>query len=119
MTQQAAPPRPLACADAGGQIARLRRVLTLVEEMADRASGPAVNDALDEAARISAAHGCALPIVQRHFDRLAAETTASAAAGMRALLALQDRERPTRAAADRLADELARSLERLRLTLPL
>jgi hypothetical protein len=113
VTQQAALPHPLAGADAGGQAARLRRVLALVEEMAGSAPQPVGDGALDEAARISAAYGCALPIVQRRFDRLAAETTASAAAGMRALLALQDRERPTRAAAARLADELARALDRL------
>jgi hypothetical protein len=119
MTHQAASPRSLAGTDAGGHVAQLRRVLALVEEMAGRAPGPAGDGALDEAARIGAAHGCALPIVQRCFDRLAAEITASATAGMRALLALQDGERPTRAAAARLADELARSLERLELILSL
>ena len=57
---------------------------------------------VDEDARIAAAYAEALPIVRSCFDRLAAETTGAAAAGMRALLALQDRDRPTRAAALRL-----------------
>lgn len=118
MTQQAPLSHPVAGSDAGGQVAQLRRVLALVEEIAGDAPRRSGDDALDEAARIGAAYGCALPIVQRRFDRLAAETTGAAAAGMRALLALQDRDRPTRAAALRLADELERALDRLALILP-
>ena len=117
MTQQAQIERGASCADPGGQVAQLRRVLRLVDEIAGRASGSDGDDGFDEAARFSASYADALPIDQRRFDRLAAETTLWTAVGMKALLALQDKERPTRAAAERLADELDGALERLSLIL--
>jgi hypothetical protein len=91
-------------------VAELRQVLCLVSEMAGR---PLPSDALDEDARMAAAYAEALPIVQVCFDRLGAETTAQATAGIKALIAIRDSGRPTRAAAARLADSLAGSLGRL------
>ena len=113
MTQQ---PAPLlhGTADAGGEIAQLRHVLALVEELAGRAGGPAADPELDEAARVSAAYEAAQPIVQRRFETLAAHTARWAAAGVAALVALRDRERPVEPAAARLADELRKALGRLR-----
>ncbi len=92
-------------------VAELRQVLCLVSEMAGRPL-PSSN-ALDEDARMAASYAEALPIVQVCFDRLAAETTAQATAGIKALIAIRDSGRPTRAAAARLADSLAGSLGRL------
>ena len=92
-------------------VAELRQVLRLVSGMAGR-SLPC-SDALDEDARIAAAYADAMPIVRVCFDRLAAETTARATAGIKALIALQDSGRPTRAAAGRLADSLGGDLVRL------
>ena len=117
MTQQAQIEKIPSRADPGGQVSRLRRVLRLVEEIAGRSPGPAGDVSLDEAALFSASYADALPIDQRRFDRLAAETTLWTAVGMKALLALQDKERPTRAAAERLADELDCALEKLSLIL--
>ena len=54
-----------------------------------------------------------MPIVQRRFDAAAAEAAALAAAGMKALVALQDGGRPTGPAAACFADELALALGRL------
>ena len=92
-------------------VAELRQVLCLVSEMAGRPL-PSSN-VLDDDARISASYADALPIVQVCFDRLAAETTARATAGIKALIALRDGGRPTRAAAERLADSLGGDLVRL------
>ena len=113
MTQQAHPVRH-GTADAGAHIARLAEVLALVEEIAGRAPSSGSELALDAAARVSAAYDCALPIVQRRFDTLASETGAWAAAGVEALVLLRERNRPSRAAAARLADELRIALSRLR-----
>ena len=113
MTQQ---PDPFVhgTADAGGEVAQLRHVLALVEELAGRSAGAAADPELDEAARVSAAYEAAEPIVQRRFDTLAAHTARWAAAGVAALVALRERERPTAPAASRLAEELRTALERLR-----
>jgi hypothetical protein len=97
--------------DAGEEMARLREVLALVEQIAGRPTSHQAG--LDENARITGAHEAALPIVQRRFDALAAETARWAAAGVEALLDLHERGRPSRAAAGRLAEELARALARL------
>lgn len=91
-------------ADAPRQLAQLGEVLLLVERIARRsgeARGP--DAALDQAARIGGAYGDALPIVQRRFDALVAETAGWAAAGVEALT----RAGGSAAAAARLADELA------------
>src|SRR3954468_10175184 len=99
-------------ADAGGQVEQLRQVLALVEELAGRGS-PAPDAALDQSARISDAYGRALPIDQRRFDVHAADTARWAAGGVEALLKLEERGRPCRAAAAALADKLSRTLVEL------
>ena len=113
MTQQTAP-FLIGTADAGAEIAQLRQVLVLVEEIAGRTPARLDDDALDEAARVSAAYGSALPIVQKRFDLLAAETAAWAATGVEALMKISADCRPTGPAAARLADELRKALGKLR-----
>ena len=113
MTQQSQPLRH-GTADAGAQLARLSEVLALVEELAGRSTSPRADAALDQAAQASAAYEAAFPVVQRRFDMLAAEIGVWAAAGVEALLVLRERGRPVEAAASRLADELQKSLDRLR-----
>jgi hypothetical protein len=106
-TQFARPP-----IDAGRQLAQLRHVLNLVEELAGREpSSIDGDDALNAGARISSTYWDALPIVRRRFDALAAETVAWSAAGVEALLA--SGEKRSRAAAQRLADELQTALDTL------
>ena len=111
MTRHAPLAEPVAAGDAPRQLAQLRRLLLLVEEIAGRGGETARSpeSELDEAARIGAAHGQALPVLQRRFDALVAETAAWAAAGVEALT-LAGGPRP---AAARLADELAAALEDL------
>lgn len=104
-------------ADAGAQIARLLEVLRLVELFAERTGQPKDEPLLDLAARISTAYDNALPIVQRRFDTLAAETAGWAAAGAQALLTLRERGRPVGAAARCLSDELVRAIRLLSLIL--
>jgi hypothetical protein len=99
-------------ADAGAEVAQLRRVLSLVEEVAGAA--PAEKDgALDQAARIGAAYERALPIDQRRFDQYAADVARWAAAGLEALVRLEDQKRPGQAAARVLAERLAKALGEL------
>jgi hypothetical protein len=98
-------------ADPVAEISQLARVLGLVAGLAGRP--PLGDEMLDEAARIGAAHADALPIDRRRFDRVAAETTARAEAGLEALIALQESRRPTRAAAARLAEAIEEGLVRL------
>lgn len=98
--------------DAGRQLAQLRHVLGLVEELAGRPTSPSGGDgALNEEAQLSSVYSGALPILRRRFDALAAETAAWSAAGVEALLAAG--ERRSRAAARRLADELHSALGEL------
>ena len=118
MTQQEPPFYAPGLADAGAQLAQLRQVLTLVEEMAGRATQLPDDAALDTAARISAAYARALPIDQKRFDGLAAETARWARAGVEALLKLDDAGMPVRAAAERLAEELEKGLAELARRLP-
>ncbi len=114
MTHQAPPPSALPGSDPGRQVAQLREALLLVSTIAGRpASADAGDEALDEAARISAAYEAALPIVQRRFDALAAETAIWAACGVEALLTAHARG-PAKAAAGRLADEMHAGLNGLR-----
>ena len=108
MTHHAPPSTSLPGFDPGRQVAQLREALTLVAEIAGR-DVSSRDAALNEAARLSAAYEAAPPIVQRRFDALAAETAAWAASGVEALLAARA-ERPAKAAASRLADELERGL---------
>lgn len=97
--------------DAGRQVAQLRHVLTLVEQIAGRPDRDQGGDAaLDESARISGAYDDAVPIVQRRFDALIAETALWAAAGVEALLAANSPDRQSQGAAAALAHELARAL---------
>ncbi|HEY0148335.1 MAG TPA: hypothetical protein VGB70_04965 [Allosphingosinicella sp.] len=100
-------------ADAGAEIAQLRQVLSLVEELSGAAETPDVA-ALDEAARVSAAYEAAMPIVQRRFDEEAARTARWAAAGAEALVTLEERGWPVKAAAARLCEELRKALGTLR-----
>ena len=100
-------------ADAGGQVAQLRQVLALIDEIAGRQHGPAHDVGLDEAARVSAAYAHAAPVVQRRFDRLASETAAWAATGVETLLRLSDGGRPSAAAAGVLGDALRKALKSL------
>jgi hypothetical protein len=100
-------------ADAGGEIAQLRQVLALVEELAGTGSEPGVA-ALDEAARVSAAYQAALPIIQRRFDQEAARTARWSAAGLEALVTLEERGWPVKPAAGRLAEELHKALGLMR-----
>jgi hypothetical protein len=118
VTQQEPPFYAPGLADAGAQLAQLRQVLALVEEMAGRASLSPRDDVLDEAARVSAAYARALPIDQKRFDGLAGETARWARAGVEALLKLDEAGMPVRAAAERLADELEKGLAALAQRLP-
>lgn len=103
-------PHP-AAADAGQQVAQLRHVLSLVEQIAGRELAPNASDhALDDGARASSAYWDAPSIVQRRFDSLANETTIWVAEAVEALLAVEDEARPPRAAAARLAIELEKTL---------
>ncbi len=104
--------------DAGRQIAQLRQVLVLVKELAGRSSAPMANEtSLAEMAQVSSVYGNALPIVQRRFDALAAETACWSAAAIEALLHAGEQRSP--AAARRLADELNSTLRDLLKLLPL
>ena len=118
MTQQQPPLYAPGLADAGAQIAQLRQVLALVEEMAGSAPLSPRDDLLDEAARISAAYARALPIDQKRFDGLAGEIARWAAAGVGALLKLDEAGMPVRAAARRVAEELEKGLVELGRRLP-
>ena len=116
MTHQSASRYLPSGADAGRQLAQLRHVQALVEQLAGRtASGRGGDEALDQSARLSGAYDHALPVVQRRFDILASETAAWAATGVEALLTLGDAA--PKAAAAALADELDRALGALARTL--
>lgn len=100
--------------DAGQQVAQLRQVLGLVEQIAGRGDASATQDsALEENARISIAYNSAPSLVRRRFDSIAGETAAWAAAGVEALVASRDTAATPRAAAGRLADELVKALNRM------
>jgi hypothetical protein len=102
--------------DAGAEIARLREVLALVREVAGEALSA---ESLDEAARVSGCYASALPIVQRRFDAETEIVARWAAAGLEALLILEESDKPTKAAAGRLATELESALTKLaRIVLP-
>ena len=101
-------------ADPARQVSQLRHVLGLVEEIAGRI--PSISDfreARDEGARLEGAYACAIPVVQRRFETLAAETAAWAAAGVEALLAAQTPGASPSAAAARLGDEIGKALRDL------
>jgi hypothetical protein len=116
MTHQAPPPPQPSAADPGRQIAQLREALRLVERIAGRPALAADESRLEAAATVSAAYVRALPVAQRRFDALAAETAIWAAAGVEALLLSGDGP-PPRAAASRLADRLTGALNALEASL--
>ena len=98
--------------DAGRQVAQLRHVLRLLDELAGNQSpAPTGDAALDEGARIGAAYYEAQPIVQRRFDTLAVETATWSTVAVEALLAAGERRSP--AATARLASELDEALNQL------
>lgn len=100
--------------DAGRQFASLIHMKTIAEDVAGRGLGDA-SVALDHGARISAAYDAAVPVAQKRFDALAAEATSWATAAAQALLG-DGNSHPSPAAAERLAEELARAqreMERL------
>jgi hypothetical protein len=110
MTHQPPPFSAAPAEDPGRQVAQLREALALVERLAGRAPDGA--GGLEEAARISAGHDRAPPIVQRRFDALAAESVLWTTAALEALLAAGDP--PPRAAASRLAQSIRRVLAEMR-----
>ena len=113
MTHQAPPSSAPSGTDPGQQVAQLREALRLVERIAGMPEPPDSRDfQLDEAAHISIAYDGALPVVQRRFETLAAETTDWAAAGVEALLIAAETA-PPQAAAARLAVQLERALNEL------
>ena len=113
MTHQSSSEIVTAAADPCRQVTQLRELLALVRNIAGHVPNAAEREsALDEAALVISAYARALPVVQRRFDTLAAETAGWAAAGVEALLAAGD-EVPPRAAADRLADQLGRALSEM------
>ncbi len=113
MTHQAPPSSAPAGADPGQQVAQLREALRLVEQIAGVEVQPDREEAQrDEAARISIAYDGALPVVQRRFETLVAESTDWAAAGVEALLVAAE-VAPPKAAAARLAVQLERALNEL------
>jgi hypothetical protein len=112
MTHQAPPSSAPPGADPGRQVAQLREALRLVERIAGRPSSSSHEIRLDEAARISDAYERALPVAQRRFEALVAETAIWAAAGVEALLAAGNGA-PPRAAAARLAAALERALSEM------
>ena len=112
MTHQAPPLPPTAGPDPGRQLAQLREALRLIQRIAGRPDAPGHDHALDEAARLSATYDSALPVVQRRFEALAAETAIWAAAGVEALLAA-GADTPPREAAARLAGQLDTALSDL------
>jgi hypothetical protein len=97
-------------ADAGGQLAQLRDLLGLVQQIAGLGDG--ADAALDESARLSGAYGGAQPIVQKRFDALAAETIEWAAVAVEALLECED-EAAARGASSALAADLSQALRQL------
>lgn len=110
MTHQPPPFAATPAEDPGHRIAQLREALALVERLAGRPAS--ADEGLDEAARISAGHDRAPPIVRRRFDALAAESVVWTASGVEALLA--GGEQPSRAAASRLADSIRATLTEMR-----
>src|SRR3954451_374781 len=113
MTQHDVPLYAPGLADAGGQVAQLREVLALIEEIAGARAQARGDAALEEAARVSAAYAAAPPAAQRRFDERAAAAARWAVAGVETLLALQEKGRPSKPPAAALAEALHRALSEL------
>ena len=113
MTQQSAAYSLPRVSDAGAQIAQLRQVLPGRGMAGRAATGSARRCGARRSARIGAAYARALPIDQKRFDALAAETACWAAAAVEALLKLDDAAPAPDAAAGRLAEELGKGLRAL------
>jgi hypothetical protein len=113
MTQQDIARYAPGLADAGGQVAQLTEILSLVEEIAGLTPSARSEAALEAAARVSAAYAAAPSVCQRRFDARAAATARWAAAGVEALLRLQDSRRPAAPAAAPLAAALRKALAEL------
>lgn len=112
MTHQSAAYLARTPIQAGRQVAQLRHLLRLVEEIAGRGYDPREGDAaLDESARVSSAYSNAYPLVQRRFDALAAETAGWSAAAVEALTGGGGTR--SQAAARLLVDELGAALSQL------
>jgi hypothetical protein len=104
--------------EAGRQVAHLRHLLRIAEEIAGRVPRAAAGDeALDEAARISEAYERSLPVVQRRFDALAEESAGWAAGAVETLLVIACDGAPPHSAAAQLARELDHALRDLARTL--
>jgi hypothetical protein len=91
------------------QVAQLRAIRALVEELAGTQAGGAFESADDLDRRYDAAS----PIAQRHFDALAGEITAYAAAGLSALITGRSSGGDVQGAAAHLAREMERSIRRM------
>ncbi|MEA3062992.1 MAG: hypothetical protein QOJ94_2773 [Sphingomonadales bacterium] len=113
MTQHDVPLYAPGLADAGGQVAQLREVLALIEEIGGARSQARGDAALEEAARVSAAYAAAPSVAQRRFDERAAATARWAAAGVEILLRLQEQGRPSAPAAAALAEALRAAMREL------
>ncbi len=101
-------------ADAGRQLAQLREVLALVEQLGGRAGIPFEEDfELEQTASLAAAYLHAPPVVQKRFDALATEIACWAAAGLEALAGKGEAEEAPAIAANALADEMRAALRRL------
>src|SRR3954454_23482777 len=102
MTQHDVPLYAPGLADAGGQVAQLREVLALVEEIAGARSQARGDAALEAAAQVRPPYASAPPAARRRCDERAAATARWAAAGVETLLRLQEQGRPSAPAAQAL-----------------
>ncbi len=118
MEQQSRPHWSAPVNDASRRLAQLAHVRTLVEEIAGTRL-PAPEQAFDSTARIGAAYEAALPIAQKRFDILAAETALWAAAAAEALLDAGEAAAPRRAPAACLAAELVKAQRQMETILGL
>jgi hypothetical protein len=103
--------------EAGRQVAHLRHVLGLVAKIAGaEPTGDTGYEALDEAARISAAYEASIPVARRPVAPRLEVKAARAAVTVAALAAAQQHSGPPRAAAAQLAGELEAALRELART---
>lgn len=91
------------------QLAQLRAIQALVDELAGTARGYAPGESGD----LDARYDIACPIAQSRFDALASETAAFAAAGLSALIAGQSAGAAGSAGAALLAREMDRAIRKM------